>query len=472
MAFIEYRGFDHVWWYAGPWLYYLIAFYCALPFLAYIVLPYFTPKRKFDLKRKIITLFVLGDIGHSPRMTYHARSLSKLDYFVTVCGYLETRPAEDIIDDVNIDLKEIKPIRNTSNLPFLVFAIKKIVLQCFQLLDLLWEFAGSSDYIMIQNPPSIPILLLAVLYIKLLRLNTKIIVDWHNLNYSILNLKYNNEKHPLVRILKSYERILAKYVDYHITVTNAMKQFLIDEFDILHKKGRNIFVLHDRPAEAFAPLGQLNLSRSDIVRNHDVFSDIPNLDKYRILVSSTSFTADEDFNVLLDALKQYDTTCATDKLPPIVLIVTGKGPLKPAFLARVEALKFLDNVIIRSAWLSYEDYPLILASADLAISLHTSSSGIDLPMKIVDFFGCGVPVITLSFAAIGELVKDGENGLITKADIKGEVSESQEIFRLLTQAFTDDELLQKIKKGAMAESQLRWDENWDNSLSKLFPKVS
>ena len=49
-----------------------------------------------------------------------------------------------------------------------------------------------------------------------------------------------------------------------------------------------------------------------------------------ILVTSTSFTPDEDIGVLLNALKQYETESVVgdDSLPRILCIITGKGPMK------------------------------------------------------------------------------------------------------------------------------------------------
>lgn len=50
-----------------------------------------------------------------------------------------------------------------------------------------------------KNPPSIPTLALVWLVARLR--GSKVIIDWHNLGYSILALKLG-DKHPLVRIAK------------------------------------------------------------------------------------------------------------------------------------------------------------------------------------------------------------------------------------------------------------------------------
>ena len=50
-------------------------------------------------------------------------------------------------------------------------------------------------------------------------------------------------------------------------------------------------------------------------------------DRPLLLITSTSYTPDEDLGLLIDALKAYDRN-ANKMLPKIILVVTGAGPLK------------------------------------------------------------------------------------------------------------------------------------------------
>lgn len=130
-------------------------------------------------------------------------------------------------------------------------------------------------------------------------------------------------------------------------------------------------------------------------------------DRPAILVSSTSWTPDEDFSILLEALGMYEARAREifprgkeggSSLPKLLAIVTGKGPMKKQYMEEVgkmqESWKWVRCI---SLWLEAEDYPVLLGSADLGVSLHSSSSGLDLPMKVVDMFGCGLPVCALRF---------------------------------------------------------------------------
>lgn len=100
-------------------------------------------------------------------------------------------------------------------------------------------------------------------------------------------------------------------------------------------------------------------------------------DRPALLVSSTSWTPDEDFSVLLEALERFDSRAASGAsptLPFVVVIVTGKGPQKEEYVKRMKEAS-MSRVAVCTAWLEPDDYPVLLGSADLGICLHTSTSG-------------------------------------------------------------------------------------------------
>nr|POE48067.1 chitobiosyldiphosphodolichol beta-mannosyltransferase [Quercus suber] len=225
--------------------------------------------------------------------------------------------------------------------------------------------------------------------------------------------------------------------------------------------------LHDRPPAHFQPLAPQQranfLSRLPHLVQHPVeFKP----GEHRLVVSSTSWTPDEDFSVLLMALTAYSAATSKDsRLPKLWAIITGKGPQKPYYLSRISALQLehkLTNVTITTAWLSTEDYASLLGSADLGISLHTSSSGVDLPMKVVDMFGTGLPVAGWeAFAAWTELVKEGENGM--------GFSSAEKLANILQDLFGgDDRKLDGLRRGALRECDRRWEDEWMPVAGQLF----
>jgi beta-1,4-mannosyltransferase len=292
--------------------------------------------------------------------------------------------------------------------------------------------------------------------------NTRLIIDWHNFGYSILALKLG-DSHPVVKISKVYETICARPAAAHLTVTNAMAKVLKRSF------GVTALPLHDRPPKHFQPLSPEEQS--------SFLARFPNTAKYakqlhagtwRLIVSSTSWTPDEDFSLLLDALVTYSAKAdAKSGLPKILAIITGKGPQKQHYLSQIRQLneeKKLSNVVISTAWLSMEDYASLLGAANMGISLHTSSSGVDLPMKVVDMFGTGLPVLGWGkFEAWPELVTENVNG-------KG-FGSAQELSDLLIELFSRTDKLKRLRSGALEECNRRWDEEWDPVAGKLLGLV-
>ncbi|PNY24180.1 Chitobiosyldiphosphodolichol beta-mannosyltransferase [Tolypocladium capitatum] len=414
-----------------------------------------------------IQILVLGDVGRSPRMQYHAISVAKHGRRVDIVGYKETARHPDLIGNPRVSMYALAPQPewiSWGTLPFFINIPCKVIQQFWTLFYTLMYATPPARWIIIQNPPSIPTFHVALL-VSLVR-GSKVIVDWHNYGHSILAQK--TLMWPLVPFYRWYEMGLGRFLgNANLAVTDAMARELRGaRFNLKNP----VYTLHDRPAEIFQPIKSVEERQAFLSRLPETKSQARDIidGTVRLIVSSTSWTPDEDFGILLEALVAYanlEADAASEPPSPILAIITGKGPEKKRYSQRIKELQDggrLPGIRIMTAWLSNRDYASLLASADLGVSLHKSSSGVDLPMKVVDMFGAGLPVAAYSaFESFGELVKEGENG-------RGFETSAQltEILRRLF-AVEGQQELARLKRGAVSEGALRWDEEWDRVMAGL-----
>ncbi|KIH86365.1 beta-1,4-mannosyltransferase [Sporothrix brasiliensis 5110] len=432
--------------------------------------------RRYRGQAPTVQVLVLGDVGRSPRMQYHALSIAQRGH-VQLIGYYESDLLEELDQHPRLTKVQLAPapvfIRR---LPFVIGGPLKVVWQIVNLVITLTYFTRPTRWLLIQNPPSIPTLAVAALVCSLR--GTKLLIDWHNYGWSIL-AGTRGAKHPFVGVSKAYEVTFGRLGDAHLAVTAAMAaQLRKAPYNL--PASAPLAVLHDRPAELFQPVesstpfppaargqevARILAGASDVV----VRRLLTNKDA-KVLVSSTSWTPDEDFELLLDALVQYvrdvPGDSANGRRPPVLAVITGKGPQKAMYerkLAQLAADGHLppDQIAVRTAFLPMKDYARLLALADLGVCLHMSSSGVDLPMKVVDMFGAGLPVAAYSdYESFGELVRDGDNGrgFTTSgelADLLGRLLDRRD---RAEQQMTE---LENLRQGARKESVLRWPEEWN-----------
>lgn len=423
---------------------------------------------------RTVCIVVLGDIGHSPRMTYHAESFAKEGFLVTIIGYKGSGGIPSSISEnqsISIVTMREAPKLLAKCPRLLAYPLKMAWLSVMLTFAFLWMvvcFQFCPEIILVQNPPAIPSLALCWLYSKIFV--CQFIVDWHNYGFSLMSLTLGT-KNPLVRFATWFENYFGRKADAHLCVTRAMKD------DLQKRLGVSAITLYDRPPERFQSLArsEQNEFLEEFCRNYYpelkgtlTSTNIKSKSENRscgILVSTTSWTEDEDFGILLAALESYEQVRSQNpsSYPKLIVFITGKGPMKEYYQSKILKLN-LQHVNIYLPWLTHEDYPKLLACADLGISLHTSSSGLDLPMKVVDMYGCGLPVCAVQFNCISELVEHNVNGLIFK-DSEELATQIQDWFNGFSKQLNENH--QKYRDNLKTFQRLRWHENWVHNVIPL-----
>ena len=130
---------------------------------------------------------------------------------------------------------------------------------------------------------------------------------------------------------RAYELWFGQFGDYHLTVSEAMKKNLAQIAPAVGRKP--IQVLYDRATPKFRLTSmQEKAELYNRINLEDQLTNSlkPTFNSHRpvLLLSSTSYTPDEDFMILVKALAICDDK---PECPQIQMIVTGKGPQKALY---------------------------------------------------------------------------------------------------------------------------------------------
>lgn len=254
---------------------------------------------------------------------------------------------------------------------FLLVAPFKVLQQILQLFWVLCVVVEAPDAILVQNPPAIPALLV-VWVVRFLR-GCPVVVDWHNLGYTVLAENSLGASHPIIPVARWYERVIGSRLDAHLCVTKSFQAWLAQEWAI------EAAVLYDKPP-AFFKQTTVEIRHDLFKRIGSAFSDVEESvlgrpvgdretlftrelkggkielrdDRPALLISSTSWTPDEDFGLLLDALVALDRSWSAGEgganPPHLLVVVTGKGPERAMYEERISRM-LLQYVHIKTMWL-------------------------------------------------------------------------------------------------------------------------
>ncbi len=400
-------------------------------------------------------VIALADLGKSARMLYHARALAANGVDVDLVGYEGTALPRAVLHDPRITVHRIEPSsRRFGQAGALSYAIVAV----FDTLRVSWRLwrrlrrLGPADLVLMQNPPAFPTF--AVSSLSLRRPGVQFVVDWHNLGYTVLGQRLGRWN-PAVRLARWYERRDARRVDANICVSRGMAAWLERKFEVPRPT-----VLYDRPASVFAPVDRAERERF----KQALFGRLGvRLDGNALIVCPTSWTEDEDFDLIVEAvpyledrIRGWEAAAPGRRFTDLVILVTGDGARRRRF-ERLFAGLPARRVQLRTRWLEPEEYPRVVGSADLGLCLHRSSSGLDIPMKVADLFGTGVPVCALDYGAcLAERVRHGDNGLL--------FSTARQLADVLFEIFEtfpgDQGTLERLRTGARRSARPTWDEGW------------
>ncbi|KAK4523135.1 hypothetical protein GAYE_PCTG36G1026 [Galdieria yellowstonensis] len=463
---------------------YVVLIICAI----HVAIFYFFKKKAASSERKVAAVVVLGDVERSPRIVNQAICLARCGWRVELFGFVDRKERTSSALSEQISIISLQAFFRTLKYSKLLYAATAFLVAVERFMLLLYHlcFFQKPYYalILVQNPPSIPTLAVAWFASYFIH-RAAFVIDWHNFGYTMMEVSH--APRTLVSIARAYEKYFGELATANFCVCAAAQNFLQKHWKI------SSVLLYDCPTERFrnfprdaskallkelyvSTLDKLHLPFRPFEKNgrRSAPSNLP-----LVAISSTSWTPDENMHLLLDVCIELDRRCAlkysggdvsssmsvTEAKPELYIIITGKGPQRASFEERLMKLK-LRYIVLDTFWLRWEEYVQLLKTADFGISLHFSSSGIDLPMKVVDMFACGLPVLSYRYGCIDELIHQGQNGLLFET--------SDELCDILEYLLSVEglQLLSNMREYLKANPMPTWEDEWQHNAKPVLESIT
>ncbi|KNH09699.1 glycosyltransferase [Perkinsela sp. CCAP 1560/4] len=238
-------------------------------------------------------------------------------------------------------------------------------------------------------------------------------------------------------MLEIFNLSLVERIQYALTVSSrSAYETGLNSPSIQQKKSTSNVVgtvidYHDRPL--LSKLKQIgNAALSSDKRESQIHEYWKGIGVHRgnarsfYVIMSCSWSKDDDVGFLFDAiLRLSKISWSVADFPSIHVVVTGTGPNHGAFLRLLETSRlaelrnapldrpasgpftvFYSSPLVTSMYFdNYETYMETISRCHLGLCVHRTSGVADLPMKIIEYYTCGVPVVALHYNGIEEILE-------------------------------------------------------------------
>src|SRR5262249_22803095 len=148
---------------------------------------------------------------------------------VDLVGFVETEIDRGVAAHPRIRVHRLRAPARLPRVLLPVWGLLRVARQSFELLWTLVVRVARPDLVLVQNPPAVPMLLVALIAAR--SRSARLVIDWHNFGYAMLALRLR-PGHAVVRLACAYEKALGRRADGHLCVSQAMAAELEEHWGI------------------------------------------------------------------------------------------------------------------------------------------------------------------------------------------------------------------------------------------------